>query len=96
MFARLRILLLWRDETPTEGTRWILALVFLTILRPPVIYQVFTHERLATIGTTGNYMIAVTLRMIEGTLVCVVLAENRLVTILTTRTYMLLITFKMV
>jgi len=61
-----------------------------------VIYQVFTHERLATIGTTGNYMIAVTLRMIEGTLVCVVLAENRLVTILTTGTYMFLITFKMV
>jgi hypothetical protein len=74
MFARLRILLLWRDETPTEGTRWILALVFLTILRPPVIYQVFTHEWLATISTTRNYMIAVTHRMIEGTLVCVVLA----------------------
>src|SRR6266550_1909528 len=66
MFARLRtlILLLWRNKTSTEGTRWILALVFLTILRPPVIYQVFIHERLATIGATWIDAIAVTLGMI--------------------------------
>jgi hypothetical protein len=97
-FARLRtlILLLWRNESSTEGTLWILTLVFLTILRPPVIYQVFTHERLAAIGTTGNYMIAVTFGMIGGALVGVILTQNRLVTIRATGTYAIVVTFGMI
>jgi hypothetical protein len=90
------ILLPWRNETPTEGTLGILALVFLTVFRSPVIYQVFTHEWFATIGTTGNDMIAVTRCMIGRALVRVVLAQNRLVTIRATWTDAIAITCGMI
>ena len=75
---------------------WILALVFLTILRPPMIYQVFTDERLATIGTMGNYMITVTRRMIGRALVRVILTCDRLVTIRATGIYTIMVTFAMI
>ena len=57
-------LLLGWHEAPTISARGILALMFLAIRCAPLIYQVFTQERLATIGAARSYTFAKTLCVI--------------------------------
>ncbi|HYU75522.1 MAG TPA: hypothetical protein VEL31_22865 [Ktedonobacteraceae bacterium] len=64
LFAILR-----RDQTPTIGAMWKLVLVLFAVLRPPLIYQVFAHQWLTTVGAARRDAIAVTLKMIGRTLV---------------------------
>ena len=59
-----RFLLLRWHEAPTIRARRICALMFLAIRCAPLIYQIFMHERLATIGTARSNALAKTLCMI--------------------------------
>ncbi len=66
----LFLLLRWH-ETPTIRTCRIFALMFLAILRAPLIHQVFSYERFATIGAAGSNLLAKTFRVVWHALVYV-------------------------
>jgi hypothetical protein len=95
-FLSPTLLLLWGDKTSTKGTSWILTPMFFTIFRSPVIHQIFTYERFATIGTAGNHVIAVTLSVIGCVLMHIILTNNWLVTIGTTGSNAIEVTHAMI
>ncbi len=57
---------------------------------------VFAHERLATISTTGDYMLLITFRMVWCSIVRVILTGDRLVTIRATGIYAIAVAFYMI
>ena len=59
-----RFLLLRWHKASTISTRRICILMFFAIRGAPLIYQIFVHERLATIGAMRSYTLAKTLCVI--------------------------------
>ncbi len=62
------LLLLWWHQATTIRTCEVSALMFFTKHCAPVIYQVFSHERLATVGAARRYLLAKAFRVIRHSL----------------------------
>src|SRR6266542_3693240 len=57
------------NQASTIGTMWILILVLLAVLCPPLIHQVFAHQWLPTVCAPRRNAVAVTFKMIGRTLI---------------------------
>jgi hypothetical protein len=68
------LLLLWGNQPPTVGAFRILVFVLFAIKVAPIVFQVFSHERLAAVGAARGYMIPVAVYMVGYSFIWHVLA----------------------